>query len=149
MYDIEIKKGRTFRYDLWYGGEPPPNVIWERNGIVLQGLRVRKLGKTRRDSKSTSAHSSISFVLIPPPKLRTLFRRSMPVKPDERTSMEIFAKKTVYCERNTVVTVVKADRAVDTGTYKIRLVCEGGTFEVLNGQNRALVLAFFKNLHIR
>ena len=45
--------------------------------------------------------------------------------------MEIFAKKTVYCERNTVVTVVKADRAVDTGTYKIRLVCEGGTFEVL------------------
>ena len=44
--------------------------------------------------------------------------------------MEIFAKKTVYCERNTVVTVVKADRAVDTGTYKIRLVCEGGTFEV-------------------
>ena len=43
MYDIEIKKGRTFRYDLWYGGEPPPNVIWERNGIVLQGLRVEKL----------------------------------------------------------------------------------------------------------
>ena len=54
----------------------------------------------------------------------------MSLQPDERTSMEIFAKKTVYCERNTVVTVVKADRAVDTGTYKIRLVCEGGTFEV-------------------
>ena len=33
-----------------------------------------------------------------------------PLQPDERTSMEIFAKKTVYCERNTVVTVVKADR---------------------------------------
>ena len=43
MYDIEIKKGRTFRYDLWYGGEPPPNVIWERNGIVLQGLLVGKV----------------------------------------------------------------------------------------------------------
>ena len=42
MYDIEIKKGRTFRYDLWYGGEPPPTVIWERNGIVLQGSRVEK-----------------------------------------------------------------------------------------------------------
>ena len=54
--------------------------------------------------------------------------------------MEIFAKKTVYCERNTVVTVVKADRAVDTGTYKIRLVCEGGTFEVPEGQNRSLLL---------
>ncbi len=85
MYDIEIKKGRTFRYDLWFGGEPPPTVTWERNGIVL--------------------------------------------KPDDRVSMEIFAKKTVYCERNTVVTVTKAERAVDTGKYKIRLVCEGGNFE--------------------
>lgn len=85
MYDIEVKKGRTFRYDLWYGGEPPPTVTWERNGVILQ--------------------------------------------PDDRVSMDVFAKRTVYCERNTVVTVVKADRAVDTGTYKIRLVCEGGTFE--------------------
>ena len=63
----------------------------------------------------------------------------MSLQPDERTSMEIFAKKTVYCERNTVVTVVKADRAVDTGTYKIRLVCEGGTFEVHVLENRGLL----------
>ena len=86
MYNIEVKKGRTFRYDLWYGGEPPPTLIWERKGAVL--------------------------------------------KPDERVSMEVFARKTVYCERNTVVTVTKADRAVDSGEYKIRLVCDGGTYEV-------------------
>ena len=30
MYDIEVRKGRTFRYDLWFGGEPPPTVFWER-----------------------------------------------------------------------------------------------------------------------
>ena len=62
--------------------------------------------------------------------------------------MELFCKKTVYCERNTVLTVKKADRAKDTGTasnttystqtncvpycaglYRIRLTCEGGNFE--------------------
>ena len=85
MYDIELKKGHTFRYDIWFGGEPPPIVTWERNGMVIA--------------------------------------------PDERISMELFAKKTVYCERNTVLTVKKADRAKLTGTYKIRLSCEGGSFE--------------------
>ena len=85
MYDIELKKGHTFRYDIWFGGEPPPIVTWEKNGMVIA--------------------------------------------PEERISMELFAKKTVYCERNTVLTVKKADRAKDTGTYKIRLSCEGGSFE--------------------
>jgi len=85
MYDIELKKGHTFRYDIWFGGEPPPIVTWEREGIVIN--------------------------------------------PDERISMELFAKKTVYCERNTILTVKKADRVKDTGTYKIRLSCEGGSFE--------------------
>ena len=35
MYDIEIKKGQCFRYDLWFGGEPPPTVIWERKDGVI------------------------------------------------------------------------------------------------------------------
>ena len=36
MYDIEIKKGRTFRYDIWFGGEPPPTIVWERNGVAVK-----------------------------------------------------------------------------------------------------------------
>ena len=35
MYDIEVRNGRTFRYDLWFGGEPPPTVSWERNGARI------------------------------------------------------------------------------------------------------------------
>jgi len=85
MYDIELKKGHTFRYDIWFGGEPPPTVTWEREGTVIQ--------------------------------------------PNERITLELMAKKTVYCERNTVLTVKKADRAADTGLYRIRLTCEGGSFE--------------------
>ena len=85
MYDIEIKKGHTFRYDIWFGGEPPPTVTWEREGTVIQ--------------------------------------------PEPRITMELFAKKTVYCERNTVLTVRKADRQKDKGLYRLRLTCEGGNFE--------------------
>jgi len=81
MYDIEVKKGRTFRYDIWFGGEPAPTAIWERHGSVIQ--------------------------------------------PEERITSEIFSKKSVYCERNAVLTVNKADRAVDAGEYKIRLVANG------------------------
>ena len=36
MYDIEIKKGRTFRYDIWFGGEPSPTITWERNGVAVK-----------------------------------------------------------------------------------------------------------------
>ena len=24
------------RYDIWFGGEPPPTVTWEREGTVIQ-----------------------------------------------------------------------------------------------------------------
>ncbi|XP_071750036.1 twitchin isoform X1 [Lepeophtheirus salmonis] len=84
IYNIEIKKGRTFRYDIWFGGEPAPSVTWERNGSLLLG-----------DS--------------------------------DRISIELFSKKTVYCEKNTVLTVTKANRSIDTGHYTIKLLCDGGT----------------------
>ena len=35
MYDIEIKAGKTIRYDIWFSGEPEPDVTWERNGMGL------------------------------------------------------------------------------------------------------------------
>ncbi|XP_023324296.1 twitchin isoform X2 [Eurytemora carolleeae] len=87
MYDIEIKKGQTFRYDIWFGGEPPPSVTWERHDGVINPEN------------------------------------------DDRITMELFAKRSVYCQKNTVLTVKKADRKKDCGRYKIRLTCEGGNFE--------------------
>jgi hypothetical protein len=93
MYDIEIRKGRTFRYDLWFGGESPPSVTWERNGCVIQP-----------DSDENREENN-------------------------RITIDLFAKKTVYCERNTLLTVRNADRARDTGHYKIRLVSDGGVHE--------------------
>ena len=35
----------------------------------------------------------------------------------------------MYCERNSVLTVTKCDRAMHGGTYKIKLMCEAGAFE--------------------
>merc|ERR1740128_606419 len=87
MYDIEIKKGQTVRYDIWFGGEPPPHVTWERKDGVINPQR------------------------------------------DQRITLDLFAKKTVYCEKNTVLTIKKADRQKDSGKYTIRLTCEGGNYE--------------------
>lgn len=87
MYDIEVKKGHTFRYDIWFGGEPPPTVTWERHDGVID-----------------------------------------PEK-DDRITLDLFGKKKVYCEKNTVLTVKKADRAKDGGQYTIRLSCEAGNFQ--------------------
>ena len=32
----------------------------------------------------------------------------------------------VYCEKNSVLTIVKASKREDSGLYKIRLTCMGG-----------------------
>ena len=37
MHDIEVKAGKTIRYDIWFSGEPEPDVTWERNGMGLGG----------------------------------------------------------------------------------------------------------------
>ena len=67
MYDIEIKKGQTFRYDIWFGGEPPPAVTWERHDGVINPDN------------------------------------------DDRIMLELFAKRSVYCQKNTVLTVKKVN----------------------------------------
>jgi len=48
---------------------------------------------------------------------------------DDATSIELYCKNSVYTERNTVLSIPKADRDRDTGLYTIRLTCEAGTFE--------------------
>ena len=57
-FQHKIKDKYCLRYDIWFGGEPPPTVTWEREGAVIQ--------------------------------------------PEPRLTLELFSKKTVYCERNTV-----------------------------------------------
>merc|ERR1711962_1531751 len=48
---------------------------------------------------------------------------------DEHTSLELYSKNTIYTERNTVLSIPKADRDRDTRRYTIKLTCEAGTFE--------------------
>merc|ERR1719447_1242807 len=54
---------------------------------------------------------------------------------DENTSIELYTKNSIYTERNTVLSIPKADRARDTGKYTIRLACEAGTFEATANVN--------------
>ena len=109
------------RYDIWFGGEPPPTVTWEREGTVIQ-VTLSSFTLENRHHRTNV---------------------DLDLQPNERITLELMAKKTVYCERNTVIiilliriiimimmiqvlTVKKADRAADTGLYRIRLTCEGG-----------------------
>ena len=79
MYDIEIKKGQTFRYDIWFGGEPPPAVTWERHDGVINPEN------------------------------------------DDRITMELFAKRSVYCQKNTVLTVKKVKTSLNLPDLVFRL----------------------------
>lgn len=54
---------------------------------------------------------------------------------DENTSLELYSKNSIYTEKNTVLSIPKADRARDTGEYKIKLTCEAGTFEAVGKVN--------------
>ena len=92
MYDIELKAGKTIRYDIWFTGEPEPLVTWERNDCVL-------------------------------------------TEEEDRTSLELFTKNGIYTEKNSVLTIVKANRKVDSGVYKIRLCCGGGSTEATGRVN--------------
>ena len=93
MHDITIKKGRSFSYDLWFGGEPAPSCSWfrkekglchdpetttielicknsvytERNSIltVLKSERLRDTGKyTFRLESSTGVCEASGFVNV-------------------------------------------------------------------------------------
>jgi len=93
MYNIEVKAGKTFRYDIWFQGEPEPDVTWEREGC---GLASDGSG---------------------------------------RVTIEQFTKNGIYCEKNSVLTVIRANRKEDTGIYKIRLTCGGGGTEATGHVN--------------
>jgi len=67
---------------------------------------------------------------------------------DENTSVELYSKNTIYTERNTVMSIPKADRARDTGRYTIKLVCEAGTFEASANVNVLDVPSKCRNMHV-
>merc|ERR1719362_2244338 len=67
---------------------------------------------------------------------------------DDNTSVELYSKNTIYTERNTVMSIPKADRARDTGRYTIKLVCEAGTFEASANVNVLDVPSKCRCMHV-
>ena len=110
MHDIEVKAGKTFRYDLWFSGEPEPDVTWERNGV---GLAADDSGRITIENflKKGENHNQLCEQLM-----RGLTAGT-------------------YCEKNSVLMVVRADRKEDSGMFKIRLTCMGGSAEATGRVN--------------
>ena len=92
MYDIEIKKGQTFRYDIWFGGEPPPSVTWERHDGVINPEN------------------------------------------GDRITMELFAKRSVYCQKNTVLTVKKVKTSLNLPDPSIQIMQPSSIIHTVNIQ---------------
>ena len=75
------------RYDIWFGGEPPPTVTWEREGTVIQVSRlsykhendIRELSqiwiwnysRANVDKRSLKSHSTpqLSIIESGPPEM--------------------------------------------------------------------------------
>ena len=62
MYDIEIKAGKTIRYDIWFSGEPEPDVTWERNGM---GLASDDSGRVTIENFVKKGNISIYYPTLP------------------------------------------------------------------------------------
>jgi hypothetical protein len=69
------------------------------------------------------------------------------LEPNDRTSVDLFVKNGVYVEKNSVLTVSKAVRREDTGLYKIRLTCGGGSSEATGFVNVLDVPTKPRHLH--
>lgn len=36
LQNMVIKKGQVIKYDIKYGGEPEPEVVWQLNGVEIK-----------------------------------------------------------------------------------------------------------------
>merc|ERR1711963_35803 len=93
----------------------PPHLL----GDGLKDLTLKKGRPIRYD---------IWFGGEPAPSVEWI-REGRTLANDQHTSLELYSKNSIYTERNTVLSIPKADRDRDTGRYTLRLSCEAGTFE--------------------
>ena len=61
IHDITLKKGRPIRYDLWFGGEPAPNVEWIREGRTLANDDATSLELYCKNSVYTERNTVLSI----------------------------------------------------------------------------------------
>lgn len=67
IHDITLKKGRPIRYDLWFGGEPAPNVEWTREGRTLANDEFTSLELYCKNTIYTERNTVLSI-----PKVRQM-----------------------------------------------------------------------------
>ena len=116
MHDITVKKGRSFCFDLWFGGEPAPTNTW-----------------LRKDKPLFHDSETLTLELYSKKVVYNIFSTSVsgieiffPVK---LTCIIFYSKKGPYTERNAILTVPKSDRLRDTGKYTFLLESSSGVCE--------------------
>ena len=69
IHDLTLKKGRPIRYDIWFGGEPAPNVEWIREGRTLANDDATSLELYCKNTIYTERNTVLSI-----PKVCTPFQ---------------------------------------------------------------------------
>ena len=69
IHDLTLKKGRPIRYDIWFGGEPAPNVEWIREGRTLANDDATSLELYCKNTIYTERNTVLSI-----PKVCTPFK---------------------------------------------------------------------------
>ena len=64
---MTLKKGRPIRYDIWFGGEPAPNVEWIREGRTLANDDATSLELYCKNTIYTERNTVLSI-----PKVSTM-----------------------------------------------------------------------------
>ena len=62
MHDITVKKGRPITYDICFGGEPAPKIVWLRNSKTLTTSYQDEL-KIEQTARSNGVYSQINATL--------------------------------------------------------------------------------------
>ena len=104
---MEVKAGKTICYDIWYTGEPAPIATWIKDDAIVE--------KDDRISIESISKSGI-ICRIYMCQIEMLYKSSI-------------SFSGTYNEVNSTLTITKANRRIDTGNYKIRLICPGGNSE--------------------
>ncbi|GBN65977.1 Twitchin, partial [Araneus ventricosus] len=53
LRNIVVKKGQTIKYDINIGGEPPPDIKWDTNGVEIVGSKKISIDKSARNTTIT------------------------------------------------------------------------------------------------
>ena len=121
---VNLASDKTWNYSL---PSPPSESLMIKTRYIKAQIKEPGMYDLEVKAGKTICYD-IWFTGEPAP-LATWIKDDIVVEKDDRITIESISKSGTYSEINSCLTIQKANRKIDTGTYKIRLTCGGGNSE--------------------